>query len=280
MSDDQINANDAPNETLPVESLVSIATGTALADSRLVAERFGKQHQHVLRSIDHLLAKLSQIEDTTVQNWTVVAGATFGFAEKHAPHPSAPSRFDRYYEMDRDAFTLLAMGFTGGDALRWKLKYIRAFNAMETQIRTLRSETLLEDKAEQPSQEFTRYARERLHKIYSAGLFDPEDLLLILFRGNIPYTPNPKYRLYLPESCEAIDISQSDAALARIPRAFFVQVASYPAAAKKFAHSCGVKRSMRRPMASQRPLTVRSAAFRRCALSLEKAFSIGLKSGL
>ena len=32
-------------------------------------------------------------------------------------------------------------------------------------------------------------------------------------------------------------------------------------------------------MASQRPLTVRSAAFRRCALSFEKAFSIGVEVG-
>ena len=81
-------------------------------------------------------------------------------------------------------------------------------------------------------------------------------------------------------------------------RAEFAQVASYPALAKKFAHSCGVKRSTMRPMAPHRPSTVRSAAFRRSALSeaglrlrqaqlggeaggeFEKAFSIGLKSGL
>ena len=33
--------------------------------------------------------------------------------------------------MNRDGFTLLAMGFTGKDALQWKLKYIAAFNKME-----------------------------------------------------------------------------------------------------------------------------------------------------
>nr|WP_281803491.1 Rha family transcriptional regulator [Methylocystis echinoides] len=37
--------------------------------------------------------------------------------------------------MTRDGFTLLAMGFTGEAALRWKLKYIDAFNRMEAELR-------------------------------------------------------------------------------------------------------------------------------------------------
>lgn len=45
--------------------------------------------------------------------------------------------------MNRDGFTLLAMGFTGKAALEWKLKYIQAFNAMEKQLaqRPLRAQT-------------------------------------------------------------------------------------------------------------------------------------------
>lgn len=35
------------------------------------------------------------------------------------------------YLMNRDGFTLLAMSFTGKEALQWKLKYIAAFNKME-----------------------------------------------------------------------------------------------------------------------------------------------------
>jgi hypothetical protein len=35
------------------------------------------------------------------------------------------------YEMNRDAFSLLAMGFTGKKALEWKLKFLQAFNRME-----------------------------------------------------------------------------------------------------------------------------------------------------
>jgi len=63
-------------------------------------------------------------------------------------------------------------------------------------------------------------------------------------------------------------------------RAFSAHNGSYPAAMKKFWHSFDVKQSMRRPMASHRPATERSASLRRSALSFENAFSMGLKSGL
>ena len=38
------------------------------------------------------------------------------------------------YLMDKDGFSLLVMGFTGKEALEWKIKYIKAFNAMEQEI--------------------------------------------------------------------------------------------------------------------------------------------------
>lgn len=39
------------------------------------------------------------------------------------------------YLMNRDGFSLLAMGFTGKKALQWKLKYIQAFNEMEETLK-------------------------------------------------------------------------------------------------------------------------------------------------
>lgn len=38
------------------------------------------------------------------------------------------------YDVTRDGFTLLVMGFAGKEALAWKLKYIDAFNNMERQL--------------------------------------------------------------------------------------------------------------------------------------------------
>ena len=44
------------------------------------------------------------------------------------------------YEMNRDGFSLLAMGFTGEKALKWKLQYINAFNAMEDELKRIYTE--------------------------------------------------------------------------------------------------------------------------------------------
>ncbi|OLS02913.1 phage regulatory protein Rha [Tissierella creatinophila DSM 6911] len=41
------------------------------------------------------------------------------------------------YLLTRDGFTLLAMGFTGQKALKWKLKYIEAFNKMEKALKEI-----------------------------------------------------------------------------------------------------------------------------------------------
>ena len=37
--------------------------------------------------------------------------------------------------MNRDGFSLLVMGFTGKEAIEWKLKYIEAFNEMEKKLK-------------------------------------------------------------------------------------------------------------------------------------------------
>ena len=44
-------------------------------------------------------------------------------------------RHSRIVVMNRDGFTLLAMGFTGEKALKFKLDYIAAFNQMEATIK-------------------------------------------------------------------------------------------------------------------------------------------------
>ena len=48
------------------------------------------------------------------------------------------------YYMNRDGFTLLAMGFTGSKAMEFKLAYIQAFNQMEQEVRLGVPQTLPE----------------------------------------------------------------------------------------------------------------------------------------
>src|SRR5215471_17602577 len=57
------------------------------------------------------------------------------------------------------------------------------------------------------------------------------------------------------------------------------QVRTYPAWRKKFLHSWALKSVTTRPIRRERRGIVCSAALRRCALSLLKASSIGLRSG-
>lgn len=56
------------------------------------------------------------------------------------------NRGKRYpmFLMTRDGFSLLVMGFTGKDALEWKLQYIQAFNQMEKFIREKSTQTWIE----------------------------------------------------------------------------------------------------------------------------------------
>ncbi len=98
-----------------MNDLVKIMRKQALCTSRDIAEHFRKQHFHVLRDIDALQKDISN----------------FGEMFFETTMPDEYGRKQRAYLMNRDGFTLLAMGFTGKKALEWKLKYIAAFNEME-----------------------------------------------------------------------------------------------------------------------------------------------------
>jgi phage regulatory protein, rha family len=93
--------------------------GQPVASSRDVAEHFEKRHDHVMRDIDAL--------GKDVPN--------FGEMFFETELPDRYGRPQRVFLMNRDGFTLLAMGFTGKTALEWKLKYIEAFNTMEQELR-------------------------------------------------------------------------------------------------------------------------------------------------
>lgn len=98
--------------------ILSTQNGEPVVSSRQIAENFGKNHRDVLRAVDNLK------ED--VRNFAQM------FFE--GTDQDSYGREQRAYLMNRDGFTLLAMGFTGKAALEWKLKYIAAFNEMEKKL--------------------------------------------------------------------------------------------------------------------------------------------------
>lgn len=110
--------------------ILSTQNGKPVASSRQIAESFGKEHKHVLRDIENLIGGESKI------------GLSSMFFKSE--YISAQNKKLPEYLMNRDGFTLLAMGFTGKAALEWKLKYIAAFNEMEKKLST-RATSQLQD---------------------------------------------------------------------------------------------------------------------------------------
>ncbi|WP_308858289.1 Rha family transcriptional regulator [Lacticaseibacillus paracasei] len=102
-----------------MNELVIMHNKQAVTTSLRVAEVFGKDHKNVIQSIENLAAEKS--------------AAKF-FAE--ATYNNRGKQYPMYY-MNRDGFTLLAMGFTGKKALQFKIKYIQAFNSMEATLKRL-----------------------------------------------------------------------------------------------------------------------------------------------
>ncbi|WP_051258103.1 Rha family transcriptional regulator [Desulfovibrio cuneatus] len=103
------------NTAIAVEFL---ADGQTPAISSLnIAKHFQKKHRNVLRDIEQLRAN-------TPKSFT---GLNFEPSEYTDP----TGRTLPCFLLTRDAFSLLAMGFTGVAAMQWKLKYIEAFNALE-----------------------------------------------------------------------------------------------------------------------------------------------------
>jgi anti-repressor protein len=96
--------------------------GVLLVSSREVAERFGKEHKHVLESITNIGQQMSTAE--------------FSALFKNSTYKASNGKTNPEYLLTRDGFSLLAMGFTGAKALEWKLKYLEAFNKMEEVIKT------------------------------------------------------------------------------------------------------------------------------------------------
>ena len=103
---------------------LSIHDGIVTTTSLQVAQFFGKRHDNVLRAIRALIRETAA-DDYRLNFEEVIVDFTNG--KGGAQNGTA-------YRMTREGFMLLAMGFTGKEALRWKLAYIAAFNRMEAEL--------------------------------------------------------------------------------------------------------------------------------------------------
>lgn len=100
-------------------NLVNVENGKATTSSKLVADKFGKQHRLILDSVKRIS---KEHEEFGRANFSV------------SSYKSEQGKELECFEMTRDGYMMIAMGLTGKKALQWKIKFIEAFNQMERSL--------------------------------------------------------------------------------------------------------------------------------------------------
>lgn len=150
--------------------------GTPVTDSLKVADVFGKQHRNVLQAIRNLLVGA---ENSAMKSWFYES--TY-LNERGQSFP--------VFVMNRDGFSLLAMGLTGAKAMQFKVGFIEQFNQMETIIKDVAQrpaipQTLSEalrlaaDQAEQIEQQQKQIEAQRPRVLFSQSVETSKDSVLI-----------------------------------------------------------------------------------------------------
>lgn len=103
--------------------VVTLQNGKPMCNSRDVSALFGKRHADVLRVVDGLECSLSFRERNFAQT-------------EERQLVGAVMRPIRSFDMTKDGFVFLVMGFTGKQAAAFKEAYINRFNEMEETLRS------------------------------------------------------------------------------------------------------------------------------------------------
>ena len=106
---------------LDIQKTIKIKGTEARVSSRDVAKVFNKNHKEVLRDINKSFEKMP---DNFRER-------TFALSKYKSGKKEYPE-----YLMNRDGFTIIAMGYTGEKAMKFKIAYIQAFNDMESYIKS------------------------------------------------------------------------------------------------------------------------------------------------
>jgi Rha family phage regulatory protein len=118
-------------DLFPETLLVSREGDHIYTTSLKVAEHFKKQHAHVMRSVQNLLSDLGD-----ESNFGAISG--FGALNfEAATYTDQRNRQKAMYRLSHDGFALLAMGFTGRQALQWKIEFLNAFRTQERALAQL-----------------------------------------------------------------------------------------------------------------------------------------------
>lgn len=107
------------------DDLVEVQDGQTLVNSRQVAYRFGRRHDHVIVSVEELLVRSPEI-----------SGDLF----HESQYVDSSNRSYKQYLMNRKGFFMLVSSFKSAAADEWKSRFYDAFESMEKQIADKQSE--------------------------------------------------------------------------------------------------------------------------------------------
>jgi Rha family phage regulatory protein len=102
-----------------LNQLVFIEKNQAVTDSLTVAEVFEKEHRRVMQDIREIGCSEEFRQHNFVQSFYLNS------QNKEMP----------MYQMNKKGFTLLAMGYTGKEAMKFKEAYIDQFEKMEEELK-------------------------------------------------------------------------------------------------------------------------------------------------
>lgn len=103
-----------------MSNIVFIENNEVVTDSLKVGEVFNKRHDHIIRDIEKIMEELE-------------GKGNPNFGESY--YEVGNGRKYKKYNLTKDGFTLLVMGFTGKEALKFKMMYIDEFNRMEQELK-------------------------------------------------------------------------------------------------------------------------------------------------
>lgn len=135
--------------------VLSVREGSVVTNSRDVAVYFEKAHRRVLQDIRELDCSPNFHQHNFVP---------FKINDLTGESTS-------HYEMTKDGFTFLCMGFTGSKAARFKEAYINQFNAMEEELRRRPSPAPTVRIPDAREMEFLRLARQIHGERFSVALW-------------------------------------------------------------------------------------------------------------
>jgi len=123
------NKNNSNNELMLVFAkefgLTVNEQGNVVVNSRTIAEKYGKEHKHVMRDIRNLIDDVPE------------AQSNFGLCN----YINENNREMPEYSMDRQGFSMLVLGFNGKEAKVFTYKYTKAFEEMTEELKYRREQS-------------------------------------------------------------------------------------------------------------------------------------------